>query len=173
MIVHVLAREVREYSRSKVAAPKPVHRQCVRACFEYRVAAPGFTRLGQKSLQVHRFRRGVRGRIIPRRCVIRDRAEQTRLLAGSPDHRIDYRCGGGLAVGSRHRDHLKCCRGVFEEICGCNRECLPRFSNTNPCDVRWKLFRWIVFTCNRGRALRYRVEHECVPIHLCAVQRKK
>src|SRR5260370_20880303 len=90
----------------------------MRACYKYAVAPAGIADLGQKSLQVHRFRCGVGRRIIAERRVVGNRAEEAGLRARSLDDGVDERGRRGLAVGARHRYELERRDWMPEEISG-------------------------------------------------------
>src|SRR5260370_32019401 len=102
-----LAGKFGETRRGKVEAPQTTHRQGMRASFQYAVAPAGIADLGQKSLQVHRFRRSVGRRIIAERRVVGNRAEEAGLRARSLDDGVDERSRRGLAAVARPRYELQ------------------------------------------------------------------
>src|SRR5207248_3218656 len=59
VIIHVLARQIREHRRVKMAAPQTVHRKRVRTRLQHRVLSSRIANLGKESLQIHGFRSGI------------------------------------------------------------------------------------------------------------------
>ncbi len=58
MKIEMVAREIREDRGCKMTTPNPIKRQRVRTGFEHGVRAAGVSDLGEKALQVQRFRSG-------------------------------------------------------------------------------------------------------------------
>jgi len=93
----------------------------VRARFQHAVPAAGIANFGKKSLQVHRFRRGVGRRDNRRAACGRQSCEETRLRSGSLDDGVDERRRRGLAVRARHRHKVQRFTRMPKEIRRCRR----------------------------------------------------
>ena len=105
--IEMVAREIGEDGGGEPATPQAIQRQRVRTGFQHGVRAAGVNDLGEKALQVQRFRRGGGGRTRCSRRAIDDGAEEAALVAGGAHDRIDQEARGGLAVGAGDADQLQ------------------------------------------------------------------
>ncbi len=130
--IDVVAGEIGEDRRGKVAAPNAIEGQSVRTGLHDGVGTAGIANFREKGLQIDGFGRGVRSGNAAHRRVIGDGAKQTRLCAGSFDDGVDQRSCRGLAIGAGDRDQLQCFRRTTEKIGGGYGKGLARLFHLNP-----------------------------------------
>ncbi len=94
--------------------------------------ALGIAHLGEKFLQVHRFRPRTRCGIFTPWRVIRNRAEQSGLRSRSLHNRIDQRRSGRFSIRPGDCHQFQCVRRPAKIICRSNCQCLARLAHLNP-----------------------------------------